>query len=78
MHLLTVHASQKNDEKFDGGPILDQIKSYLAENFATANLPKIVKPSHGMILVSLFFFISILYVFVIFSSVIVYKAYISI
>ena len=39
-----------------GGPILDQIKSYLAENFATANLPKIVKPSHGMILVSLFFF----------------------
>ena len=49
---------QKEDEKFDGGPILNQIETYLEENFATADLPDIVKPSHGMILVSLIFFLN--------------------
>lgn len=41
---------QKEDKKFDGGPILDEIKSYLIESYATHDLPDLVKPSHGMIL----------------------------
>ena len=42
---------QKNDPKFDGGPIMDQIQSYLNDNFAAPDLSELVKPSHGMILV---------------------------
>lgn len=42
---------QKSDVSFDAGPVLDEIKSYLQENYATPNLPKDVKPSNGMILV---------------------------
>lgn len=42
---------QKKDKKFDGGPVLSKIQSYLDENFATSELPDIIKPSHGMILV---------------------------
>lgn len=53
--LKTGFIEQKKDEKFDGGPILNQIETYLEENFATADLPDIVKPSHGMILVRLNF-----------------------
>jgi hypothetical protein len=56
--LNTGFKEQKDDEKFDGGPILNHIETYLEENFATANLPDIVKPSHGMILVNLFYFFS--------------------
>jgi hypothetical protein len=47
---------QKRDEDFDGGPILGKIQSYLEENFATSDLPSIIKPSRGIILVTLFFF----------------------
>ena len=42
---------QKNDQKFDGGPIMSQIQSYLEDNFATSDLSDLIKPSHGMILV---------------------------
>jgi hypothetical protein len=42
---------QKSEGSFDAGPVLDEIKSYLQENYATPNLPKEVKPSNGMILV---------------------------
>lgn len=42
---------QKKDQKFDGGPVLDHIKHELEKSFATPNLPNIIKPSHGMILV---------------------------
>ena len=44
-------SEQKADEKFDGGPVMDQIQSYLEDNFATSDLSELVKPSHGMILV---------------------------
>ena len=46
---------QKRDEDFDGGPILGKIQSYLEENFATSDLPSIIKPSRGIILVNKIF-----------------------
>ena len=48
-------SEQRKDEEFDGGPVLSKIESYLQENFAIPNLPKMIKPSHGMILVILLF-----------------------
>ena len=42
---------QKNDKRFDGGPILMQIQSCL-EQFDKPAI-ELVKPSHGMILVSI-------------------------
>ena len=43
---------QKMDKKFDGGPVLEKIKTYLEDNFATPNQSILAKPSHGMILVN--------------------------
>jgi hypothetical protein len=43
--------AQRKDGKFDGGPVLSKIQSYLEDNFATPELPDIVNASRGMILV---------------------------
>ena len=49
--LKTGFEEQQKDEKFDGGPVLSKIQSYLEDNFTTPELPDLVKSSHGMILV---------------------------
>ena len=58
---LKLGFEEQKKEKFDGGPVLDPIKSYLEDNFATANLSDLVKPSHGMILVSFYHFLLLNY-----------------
>lgn len=48
--LHTGFEEQRNDEKFDGGTVLNEIKEYLRSSFTNAKLPSLVKTSHGMIL----------------------------
>lgn len=48
--LHTGFEEQRNDEKFDGGTVLNEIKEYLKSSFTNAKLPSLVKTSHGMIL----------------------------
>ena len=43
------------DKKFDGGPVMKEIKTFLEDNFATNDKSELSKPSHGMILVEFTF-----------------------
>lgn len=47
------------DKKFDGGPVMKEIKTFLEDNFATNDKSELSKPSHGMILVEYTFFYKI-------------------
>jgi hypothetical protein len=46
---------QSMDKKFDGGPVMKEIKTFLEDNFATNDKSELSKPSHGMILVEFTF-----------------------
>ena len=53
---LKLGFEEQKKDLFDGGPVMDQIKTYLEDTFTTDHLNDYIKPSHGMILVICYFY----------------------